>query len=473
MLAGGLTLSACSGDDDDTSVPPGADAGLDATRSDATATGDAGADAAADAAADTGPGSDSATDAGIASNVLYTMSNDPTTGKNAVFTYHRSTTDGTLTPVTGSPFLTGGTGIANPMQALGPDDSDYQLVTSADHKHLYAANGGSDTISVFDINADGSLTTLAASPFSSGGKSPVSMAFAGSYLLVTNQDADPGRGLTGANANYATLAIAADGSLSAATGVTAQPAGVSAASIITTADGTLAFADEFNFASGATPGLRAFTVGPSGALTKAPGDVYSIPADDGGPDGGIQNDQLVLGLGLNPVNKVLYVNYVIRSEISAWSYDSTGALTVHGSAKVSGGAPCWNRVSKDGKFLYVTDTALDQVSVLSISTDGLTLQEIQIFTLSNPGPTLVDAGGNTGHTASESYDEEISPDGKFLYVDSERLSNDTTYTEGNMLHVLAIDPTTGKLSENRDRDRARPRGGRADPPPALEGLVVF
>ncbi len=469
LLTGGLALTACSGDDDD-DITPGADAGADATKADSgTGTPDSGA--TVDGAADTS--TDGAADAGVASNVLYIMSNDPTSGKNAVFAYKRSTTDGSLTAITGSPFATGGTGIGNPGQALGPDDSDYQLIASADHKYLFAANGGSDNISVFTIDADGTLTAVTGSPFASGGTAPVSLALVGSNLLVTNQDYDLGRALTGVNANFATLAVASTGALSAATGVTATPTGIVATGLYPTADGTLAFGNNFTFsAATATPGLLSFSLATSGALTANAGSPYSIPSDTNSPDAAVQADQLVLGMALNPLNKVLYVNYVIRGEVSAWTYTAAGALTNVGSAKVSGGAPCWVRVSSDGNFVYATDTATDQVSVLSATSNGTVLSEIQVLTLSGAGPTLVDAGGNTGHTSSEAYDEELSPDGKYLYVESERLSNDATYTEGNLIHVLVRDTTTGMLTESSaalalDPDAGVPITARS------EGLVVF
>jgi 6-phosphogluconolactonase (cycloisomerase 2 family) len=469
FLTGGLALIACGGDDT-TNSAPGTDAGADATKADGgTGTPDTGVNT--DAAADTG--TDTGTDAGVASNVLYIMSNDPTSGKNAVFAYKRSTTDGSLTPISGSPFPTGGTGIGNPLQALGPDDSDYQLIASADHKHLFAANGGSDNISVFTINADGTLTAVTGSPFASGGTAPVSLALAGSNLLVTNQDYDLGRALTGVNANFATLTVSATGALSSATGITPTPTGLVPTALYPTTDGTLVFGDNFTFPSmGVNPGLLSFSLASSGALTANVGSPYSIPSDTNTPDAAVQADQLVLGMALSPVNKVLYVNYVIRGEVSAWTYTAAGALTNVGSAKVSGGAPCWVRVSSDGNFVYTTDTATDQVSVLSATNGGTTLSEIQALTLSGAGPTLVDAGGNSGHTSSEAYDEELSPDGKYLYVESERLSNDPSYTEGNMIHVLVRDTTTGMLTESTtavalDPDAGVPITARS------EGLVVF
>ena len=214
-LAGGLVLGACGGDDDNNATPA-SDAGADVAVVDSGKSGtDAGSgDAGADAAIAFVP----------ASNVLYVMSNDPTAGNNSVYGYHRGA-DGNLYAITGSPFRTGGTGIGNPMQALGPEDSDYQLITNPAHTKLFAVNGGSDTVGVFDIATDGSLTAIAGSQFASAGNAPVALALVGSNLLVTNQDRDLARpAQTGANANYATLAVSANGALSAS-GVNAQAAG--------------------------------------------------------------------------------------------------------------------------------------------------------------------------------------------------------------------------------------------------------
>ena len=456
-LAGGLVLGACGGDDDNNATPA-SDAGADVAVVDSGKSGtDAGSgDAGADAAIAFVP----------ASNVLYVMSNDPTAGNNSVYGYHRGA-DGNLYAITGSPFRTGGTGIGNPMQALGPEDSDYQLITNPAHTKLFAVNGGSDTVGVFDIATDGSLTAIAGSQFASGGNAPVALALVGSNLLVTNQDRDLARpAQTGANANYATLAVSANGALSAS-GVNAQAAGSVPQLLLPTPDGTLAFGAELTFpATTSTPGLRSFTLGANGALTMGTGDVYTIPAD------GNLTNQFVLGLATNPNNKVLYVGLVGRSKVSAWTYDTTGVLTYKASVAVSGAAPCWIRVSKDGKYAYVTDTAFNQISVMSLSTDGLTMAEAQLFSLAGAGPSI-SGGGNAGHSASEAYDEEISPDGKFLCVISERLTNDATYTAGNNVHVLAISPTNGTRSEVSTVALDATIGNTSTAPARAEGLVVF
>ncbi len=124
-----------------------------------------------------------------AHNVVYVESNDP--AGNAIFAFYRNDANGSLTPVPGSPFPAGGLGITF-TTALGPFDSDQNVIVNGEHTMLFAVNGGSDTIAVFWINADGSLTPVDGSPFPSGGSNPVSVGLAGDILCVVNKDEDPG-----------------------------------------------------------------------------------------------------------------------------------------------------------------------------------------------------------------------------------------------------------------------------------------
>lgn len=97
----------------------------------------------------------------LPTNVLYVESNDPAPGQNTVLAYRRAA-DGSLAPLAGSPFRTGGTGVANPTQRLGPDDVDQNIVADAARRLLFVANGGSNTIAVLRMAADGALTYVTA-----------------------------------------------------------------------------------------------------------------------------------------------------------------------------------------------------------------------------------------------------------------------------------------------------------------------
>src|SRR5215475_5974616 len=116
--------------------------------------------------------------------------------------------NGALTPVPGSPFLTGGTGIGSGFFAAN-------RITTANVKNfLYAANGGSNNVSAFSINpATGVLTTVPGSPFHTGG----SAGKGGISLTTTPND----QFLIAANAGSVDItvySIAANGALTAVAG---------------------------------------------------------------------------------------------------------------------------------------------------------------------------------------------------------------------------------------------------------------
>ena len=75
--------------------------------------------------------------------------------------------------------------------ALGPYDSDQEIIVNSDHTLLLTVNGGSNSISVFKIMADGQLAAVKGSPFSSHGVQPVSVGLNGNILTVVNKHEDP------------------------------------------------------------------------------------------------------------------------------------------------------------------------------------------------------------------------------------------------------------------------------------------
>ncbi len=434
-------LLACSGDDSNPTT--GTDAGPQDSGSVAIA--DATSDATlvleASTGTDAGINAGDAADTGTAalSRVVYVQTNDIAANKNAVMAFAQGA-DGSLTALPGSPFLTGGTGVGNPAQALGPDDTDQEVLLSADGLHLFAVNAGSNTIAVFDVNADGSLTAVAGSPFASGGIDPVSVGVAGNFLYVVNQDEDPAQDAAAGTAGYFALPLAANGSLGAV--ASTQPAGKSPQVALTTPNGKLLFGVDFMAPLANAQGpIRAFSLAADGTMTAAPGTPLAIPVVDGGSPPGTP---LALGLALHPTQSILYVAYVLREQIGVYTYDPTsGAPTYAATASVSGPAPCWIRANRDGSRLYVTTTGDDGVSVLDTS-NPLAPVEKQHLVLKDTGP-LFDAGGSAAPT-SQSYEESVSPDGKYLFVLSQRLTTDPTVSQGNVLHVLSI-ASDGTLTE--------------------------
>jgi len=93
--------------------------------------------------------------------------------------------NGTLQAVPGSPFLTGGNGgftFDIDSIAIRPGESPF----SGPSPFLYATNDGSANVSGFKINSDGSLTPVPGSPFADTGSFPVGVAVSadGRFLFV-------------------------------------------------------------------------------------------------------------------------------------------------------------------------------------------------------------------------------------------------------------------------------------------------
>src|SRR5215471_15632240 len=128
-------------------------------------------------------------------NAVYIESNvGQVSGKNSVFAL-KNDGKGKLTPIKGSPFLTGGTGVFEMNSVFAPGFSaDQEIVVNTAGTLLFAVNGDSDTITSFAINSDGSLTNLATA--GSNGQDPVSIGLdeispAGPQITVVNQAEDP------------------------------------------------------------------------------------------------------------------------------------------------------------------------------------------------------------------------------------------------------------------------------------------
>jgi len=109
----------------------------------------------------------------------YVYLNDNTAGTNTISGFRRGA-DGALTLLPGSPFTAGGAGLGAGLGSQG-------AIQTADHgRYVLAVDAGSNQISVLSIGRDGSLTPVAGSPFSSGGVEPDSVAVNDGLVYVSN-----------------------------------------------------------------------------------------------------------------------------------------------------------------------------------------------------------------------------------------------------------------------------------------------
>ena len=88
--------------------------------------------------------------------------------------------DGSLSALPGSPFAAGGLGLGASLGSQGA------IQVADDGRYLLAVDAGSNQISVLRINGDGSLAPVAGSPFASGGVEPNSIAVSGDLVYVEN-----------------------------------------------------------------------------------------------------------------------------------------------------------------------------------------------------------------------------------------------------------------------------------------------
>ena len=115
--------------------------------------------------------------------------NDNAAGPNTVAAFDRHA-DGSLTPIPGSPFPIGGTGLGAGLGSQGA------IQPSPNGRFLLAVDAGSDQISVLRLNHRGIPQPVGA-PVSSGGVRPVSIAVNRSGLVYVANVGDGGSNYTG------------------------------------------------------------------------------------------------------------------------------------------------------------------------------------------------------------------------------------------------------------------------------------
>ncbi len=363
--------------------------------------------------------------------IIYVQTNDYNSGKNAVIAY-RHNGDGALTQIAGSPFLTGGTGLGNPQQILGPADSDYELWFTSDKKYLLVANSGSNNITVFSVKADGSLTPVPGSPFSSGGETPCSIYVSGTEVHVVNKSQNP-LAATSSKPNYNTLTLGADGSLTQVAGAKLETtAGVSPSQTFVSRDGKFAYGCDFlGFMQTPAVGtLRSFANN-AGVLSPIESPL-TIPETGG-----------ALGLWQSPAANVLYVGFPLAGKVGVYSIDAATGKLAYQLAIGAGLAACWIRTNKAGNHLYALNSGINTISVFDASNPIAPVSK-GMFTLKQSGPTYTGMG--LTFATSEDFSFELSADEQFMYVVSQHTNKDFSVGNYNYLHVLRI-AADGTLSE--------------------------
>jgi 6-phosphogluconolactonase len=333
-------------------------------------------------------------------NFVYT--NDDITGPNTVSGFSVAS-NGTLTPVPGSPFATGGTG-------TGVCCLSRPTIGNVGN-FLFTSNTGSNNVSVFSINAGtGALSLVAGSPFATGGSGdPFGIALSptpdGMFLMAAN---------SGSN-NLTVFSIAGSGALTPIAGSPFPTLSIPFGTKVSPDGKFLAVPERFGGSTGQVEMLSIATNGSLASLGAFPGVAFEETGADincatsllysGGPNGpgttvdaysiasnGIltpipgspfiertllppfSDNNVVL---LSPNDKTLFVSNQFQNNITVFSVASNGSLTlVAGSPFPNPGAflPSGLATSNDGSLLYVANGS-NFISVFSVASTG-TLTEV-------------------------------------------------------------------------------------------------
>lgn len=213
------------------------------------------------------------------------------------------------------------------------------LVLDKNHEWLYAVNAGSNSVSSFKVNGDGSLTL--ASTESSGGTMPNSVTVNDNLVYVLNHGSD----------NVHGLRVTGNGELHQIENST-QPlsgTGVDAPEISFTPNGDFVIATEK-----ATNNINSFKVKNNGSIFPA---IVTVSAG-----------LTPFGFDFARDGRFMIVSNAAGGapmEGSATSYIIRGNGTpnaINGAVADNSAAPCWVAVTKYGRFAFVTNTAANTIS---------------------------------------------------------------------------------------------------------------
>jgi 6-phosphogluconolactonase len=331
--------------------------------------------------------------------------NNNTSGTNTVAGFDRHA-DGSLTTIAGSPFSAGGAGTGAPFGSAGG------LQRSGDGRYLLATDPGSNEISVLRVKADGSLGLVDVA--SSNGTAPVSIATHGSLVYVAN---------TGAGgSNYTAFRLNPVGRLVAIPGSTyALPNNALPGHVLISSDGHRLVGTRVGPSAGPSY-LDAFRIGADGRLTPAPGSPFA--AQRIGPFGSAfsptSDDQLFVSNAHDGAG---------AGSVSVYVVAANGALTAIGGSPFADNqtAPCWVAISPDGNALFAINTAVPSISRYTVAADG---------TLGLVGSTAF-----TSPTGLRPFDAAVTPDGRYLYVVDAGVAKVSAFAvDGTSLTELAGSP---------------------------------
>lgn len=327
---------------------------------------------------------------------VYTMSNS--SAGNAVLAFDRSA-DGSLTAAGSYP--TGGLGTGGGLGNQGG------LVL--DGNRLAVVNAGSNEVSLFNVNGDGSLAL--ADRISSGGTMPISVTISHDVLYVLN---------AGGAGNISGFSISPSGDLSSIAGSTRPlSSGASGPAQVSFAPGGrwLVVTEK------ATNVISSYAVDQNGVAT---GPTVT-PSSGATPFGfGFTNSGTL-------VVSEAFGGAANASALSSYGANGSGTWSaISASVATTETAACWIVVTNSGRYAYTTNAGSGTISGFSIQQGTL---------------TRLDASGVTGTIGAGSgpSDMALSRDSRFLYARAGGTNQISAFSVGADGSLTALSGWVGGL----------------------------
>jgi 6-phosphogluconolactonase (cycloisomerase 2 family) len=294
--------------------------------------------------------------------------------KNQILTFERAA-NGTLTSrQTVDTEGRGSGGVNDPLESQG------SLTLSQDHSLLFAANAGSGTVSIFRVN--GTDLDLA-DQVSSGGSQPVAVAALGNLVYVLNS-----------------------GGAGSVVGFQLNPAGH-----------LKQIANSTAFLSANVTGGASISLSPNGKFLlvteRLANNIDVFPINQDGTLGPIVANPSprpgAFSVSFAPDGKAIVsetgpASVTDGSAVSSYSILADGTLAaVSQSVPTYGAANCWNAITPNGNYVYVSNAGSSTISGFAIGSTGV---------LTPIGSTVV--GFNLA--GSTNLDIAVSADGRNLYT---------------------------------------------------------
>jgi hypothetical protein len=347
--------------------------------------------------------------AGNSAHAFYTETN---TGANSVLVFRRNR-DGTLAHP--DRVQTGGRGIAaTPPFGFPTVDGSGSVNLTADGRLLFVVNAGDNTVSSFRVTASG---LKLADRVSSGGVLPISLTSSGHLLYVLNEVSGSIYGLRVWPNGHLTPIIHSQRALS-----TVGPSGVAAAigfapggRVLAVTERAIGVIDTFRVRSDGSPGPaqrhtsgapQPFALGFAGSFALGFAGSFALEVSNAGFVGTPPDTSDPTHL----MGSVLSFNLASAGALTAsGSFVGAGALTATGNVASGGRATCWLVVTKDGRYLFTTNTLSDTVADATTGKGA-----ISRFSVASDGKLTLLGRADTGPGLPS--DEALSSDSHFLYV---------------------------------------------------------